>query len=246
MGESSARFSVKLTDISPDPNKHETRAVMSMSFNGIFPHSDILHPILRKIDELYAEMLTKMREDKDSKTRVKAHINKFLEETSQHTIIGEGLIKNLAEDAGIDMKTLVEILIETNYVNSVVEYIAKEYWRNKSAPVKYAESYHQLVDLFGIKGTFNLLKMRKVELKNVDVIYDFYHFSKMHPQVKEMVRNRELAYSTALLFSSLDPAKQLEFATKARGMSYNQVRKMYGLKGTVISVNDMKRLGLEY
>jgi hypothetical protein len=135
------------------------------------------------------------------------------------------------------------MLIGSNYVNKLISYIGSEYWKNKKNPVEYAEAYHQLVDLFGVKVTFLLLKSNGIGLKNPDVIYDFYKFSSMHPKVKQLVNEGAFSYSTALLFSSASPKKQLEIAKKVKGMSHKEVKVLLGIKGSVMSEREKKRIG---
>lgn len=239
-----SKIALKLLDTSPEKDKRRTASALAIGGGDLIPKSDIMNPIMREVDELYLRLLDCMRKAGQRGRQQCRCLDAFLSKANEKALVGEGLIDSLSKDLGTERQKIARLVLETDFYKSMVERIRTGYWKEKEDPVENAEAYYSIASLFGVRNALALLRADGIPIKGTDIIYDYCRFARMHPQVKEMVRKKELSYSSALVFSQLDAERQLAFATKFKGMSYGQIRKQLALAGPVMSKNDMVRLGI--
>jgi len=172
--------------------------------------------VIPKVKEYYATLVKKAKEGKLNEA-----LNCFLKQISSLAILDASFKKCLAIDLSISEDVIERALLSTEYIAERLEMLKLNYRKmRKTDPVEYAESIGELVSLFGVRGTLNIL--RHYNLKMSDSLINYlYKVSMMPINVKRLIKEGKISLTTAFEL----PIEQAdEIVEKIVGLKFKEAR----------------------
>lgn len=180
-------FIVKMTKITYPDGKKLTRSVVPFDVNDVtyFPRDDAINKSLPKIDVAYDSLVDFVK--REGLGSLSDALDRFFGSVSKSAIVG-GLLDVLPEDLDADDRVVEKALTETCWFQQHLDFIRSEFKkRSKSNPIRYAESVRQLVDIFGLNYTLELLENEEIEMKRSTAV-GLCRVAGESPNIKKLIR----------------------------------------------------------
>jgi hypothetical protein len=216
------RIAVEFAKMTVNGGKTET--VVAVPFNNVnryFPDTASINKIVPEIEKDYKEFLKAVNGGNNSD-----QITKFFENTQKKAIVGLGFINCLKTDLKISNREAFQMTLNSKYISEIIAFIQDQFRKSKKDdPIKYIESCHQLVDLFGFQDTIKIFKKSGIMMGN-STLQALYKVSIMSPQIKEMIQKRELLLTAAFEIPQIEEEKQIEMAQAMKNKNYSEAKKI--------------------
>jgi hypothetical protein len=221
-----SRFIVKMTSVT-DPNGNKlTRSVVSydMTAESYFPASSIINELLPKVDKAYLRLLKRFKEEGNA--GLGRGLDDFLFTVSEFAMIGGGLIDVLCEDLEADRTMIETIILNTKWLSQVLGNIQKDFRKmKKNDPIKYVEAVSQLIELFGLEKSIEILDRHGITMKK-STASELWKVARYPPEIKKMISEEKLKLTLAFELPKLDESRLEEFAKRLAGKKYKEARKL--------------------
>jgi len=220
----SNRIAVEFTKMTN--NKGISETVVAIPFiNTIryFPDLDHINKLIPEIENEYNLLVQSLKENS---TKTNQNITIFFEKTSQNAIIGLGLINCLSSDLKISYRAAFNLIFNSDFILNRIKYLQKEFRRSKKEnSIKYIETCHQLIDLFGFQNTIKIFQKNDIKMGQ-STLQALHKVSRMPPQIKEMIGNGELLLTAAFEIPQIDEEKQIKMAEAMKNKNYSDAKKI--------------------
>lgn len=216
------RIAVEFAKLTIGDGKSET--VVAISFNNVnryFPDTTSINKIIPEIEKEYKKLLTSVNGSNKSD-----QMTKFFENTQENAIVGLGLINCLKSDLKISNREAIQLILDSKFISEIIGFIQNQFRKSrKDDPIKYVESCHQLIDLFGFQNTIKIFKKNGIKMGN-STLQALYKVSLKSPQIKEMIHKRELLLTVAFEIPQIDEEMQIEIAKAMKNKNYSDAKKI--------------------
>jgi hypothetical protein len=200
---------VALKKITYPDGKRLTRSLIRFDteLHSYNPDTDVINRLLPIIDHDYEKLVEDCK-----RTNIIDALDRFFDITPSIAIVGDSLEAALAEDLEKNIGEIEDALIETNWFNSTLENIKRQFRKaRKRDPIKYAESVRQIVDVFGLRKAIHLLSMNSINLKR-SAITALCRIANETPKIKTLIRNEELKLTIAFELPNVEEQKRERIA----------------------------------
>jgi hypothetical protein len=188
-----------------------------------FPDPDTINRIIPEIETFYQLLIQAIN---SNPTQSSKYITIFFKKTDQFAIGGLGLIKSLSSDLNLSNNAAFQMVLNSEFIVDRIKYLQKEFRKSKKDnSIKYLESCHQLIDLFGFQNTLKIFKKNDIKM-GTSTLQALYKVSLMPPPIKELISNGELLLTAAFEIPQIDEEKQIEMARAMKNKNYSDARKV--------------------
>ncbi len=202
----------------------KSETVVAIPFNNVnryFPDTTSINKIIPEIEKQYKNFLASVNGSNTSN-----QITKFFESTQKNAIVGQGFINCLMSDLKISNREAFQLTLNSTFISKLIGFIQNQFRKSKKDDsIKYVESCHQLIDLFGFQNTLKIFKQNGINMGD-STLQALYKVSLMPPQIKEMIQKRELLLTAAFEIPQIDEEMQIEIAKAMKNKNYSDAKKI--------------------